>query len=107
MRQITGSVVAAGVLAWSVACAPAIRSTASEPLTPRQLAEFWEEPRDLAKRDAYWGPWGRDLAPKTDQTYQFVAQKTVGFSPGYTVKDENGVEWSVKQGPEAGVEVVV
>jgi hypothetical protein len=35
-----------------------------------------------------------------------VSAKSVGISPGYSVTDANGVEWSVKQGLEAKVEVV-
>ncbi len=39
--------------------------------------------------------------------YSVVEQDTVGFSPGAALKDENGREWSVKQGPEAHTEVVI
>ena len=46
-----------------------------------------------------------ELAPKPGQTYKVVEEKTTGFSPGFTVVDENGREWSVKQGPEAHTEV--
>lgn len=88
-------------------CATTIRSTAPGPVTPNAMTEFWEEPRNLATKDLYWGPWGQRLAPRPGQIFTFVEEKTSGFSPGYTVKDERGREWSVKQGPEAGVEVVV
>lgn len=95
----------------AVACtgcvAPLMRSTLSGPPTPGQSAELWEEPTDLADRNLFDGPWGKDLAPNPTATYAFVSAKTVGFSPGFAVTDEHGMEWSVKQGPEAQVEVVM
>lgn len=94
----------------AVACtgcaAPLMRSTLLGPPTPAQLAELWEEPTDLAERNLFDGPWGKDLAPNPTATYAFVSEKTVGVSPGFAVTDEHGVEWSIKQGPEAKVEVV-
>lgn len=106
MNRSAATVVAFG-LGLSVACAPAFRSTATGPMTPTLMAELWENPTDLAQRDLFWGPWGETLAPKPGQTYKVVEEKTTGFSPGFTVVDESGMEWSVKQGPEAHTEVAV
>jgi hypothetical protein len=39
-------------------------------------------------------------------TFTFVARDTGGWSPGFDVRDGNGLEWSVKLGPEAQSEVV-
>ncbi len=93
-----------------VACtgcaAPLMRSTLLGPPTPAQLSELWEEPTDPAERNLFDGPWGKDLAPNPTATYAFVSEKTVGVSPGFAVTDEHGMEWSIKQGPEAKVEVV-
>jgi hypothetical protein len=76
------------------------------------MAEFWVEPEDLASRDLYLGPWGAEHAPDPAAAYRFVARKAQGgmfnrkgFSPGYTVHGPDGVEWSVKLGPEAQSEV--
>lgn len=95
----------------AVACAgcvaPVMRQTLPGPRTPRQAAELWEHPHDLAERNLFDGPWSNELAPNPTATYTFVSQKTVGVSPGFAVTDEQGVEWSVKQGPEAKVEVVM
>jgi len=95
----------------AVACtacaAPLMRSTLSAPPTPGQSAELWEEPHDLADRNLFDGPWGQDFAPDPAATYTFVSKKTVGVSPGFAVTDERGTEWSVKQGREAKVEVVM
>jgi hypothetical protein len=94
-----------------VACggcaAPLMRSTLAGPPTPAQLTELWEDPKDLADRNLFDGPWGRALAPDATAVYTFVSAKTVGVSPGYSVRDERGMEWSVKEGPEAKVEVVM
>jgi hypothetical protein len=71
------------------------------------MAELWEEPKDLSTRDLFFGPFGKERAPNPRVTYRFVKEKTTGTSPGLTVKDDDGTEWSVKQGPEGPVEVVV
>jgi hypothetical protein len=97
---------AAAVLA--AACAkPAVRATVTPP-GPDLMAEFWVEPTDLASRDLFWGPGGREHAPKVDVPFQFLERdnKPLGYSPGFDVKDERGIEWSVKQGKEAQAEVV-
>jgi hypothetical protein len=39
-------------------------------------------------------------------TFQFKEEKVGGYSPGFTVTDQSGTEWSAKQGPEAQTEVV-
>ena len=90
------------------ACAPPpIRSTLPTAPTAAQMAELWEEPKNLSSRDLFLGPFGKNLAPNPHATFRFVKPKTSGTSPGFTVEDDNGVEWSVKQGPESQVEVVV
>ena len=109
MRRILLSSLVIALL--GVACtgcvAPLMRSTLPGPPTPGQSAELWEQPNDLAERNLFDGPWGKDLAPDPTATYAFVSAKTVGVSPGFAVTDEHGMEWSVKQGPEAKVEVVM
>jgi hypothetical protein len=105
MRQIFISALLAVTCTGCVA--PLMRSTLPGPPTPGQSAQLWEEPNDLAERNLFDGPWGKDLAPDPAATYAFVKAKTVGVSPGFAVTDEHGMEWSVKQGPEAKVEVVM
>jgi hypothetical protein len=103
-QMILGSLLAVA----STGCiAPIMRSTLAAPPTPAQSAELWEAPSDLAARNLFDGPWGKALAPDPAATYAFVSVKTAGVSPGFTVTDPDGMEWSVKQGPEAQVEVVV
>jgi len=104
MRQIFLSAI---LVACTGCIAPVMRSTLSSPATPDQLAELWEAPTDVSQQNLFDGPWGKELAPNPTATYAFVSAKTVGVSPGFAVIDEQGIEWSVKQGPEAKVEVVM
>ncbi|MBI2221898.1 MAG: hypothetical protein HYU53_11915 [Acidobacteria bacterium] len=85
---------------------PRIRRTAPRPPAPAQMAELWVEPSNIAARDLFWGPGGRALAPRNGATFTFKEEKAGGFSPGLTVEDAQGREWSAKQGPEAQTEVV-
>jgi hypothetical protein len=102
------SIAIAGLATVVLGCAPPqIRSTLTTAPTPAQMAEFWEEPKDLSTRDLFLGPFGMERAPNPRATYRYVKQKTTGNSPGFTVEDNDGTEWSVKQGPEGPVEVVV
>jgi hypothetical protein len=41
-----------------------------------------------------------------DTSFTFVARDTSGWSPGFDVRSRDGVDWSVKLGPEAQSEVV-
>jgi hypothetical protein len=70
---------------------------------PASISELWQEPS--APRDLFFGAGGERLAPKSD-TFTFVARDTSGWSPGFDVRDANGLEWSVKLGPEAQSEIV-
>lgn len=80
---------------------------------PPAGASMWVEPTDLATRDLYYGPWGRENAPDPKDVYDLVELKHSGVNLGMTVKDSKGREWSVKQpypgnlDSEAPVEVVV
>ena len=74
--------------------------------TAAEDAQFWVEPSDLARRDLFHGVGGDKHAPDPSATYRFVSKKS-GTSPGYTVLDPKGVEWSVKLGPEGQAEVTV
>lgn len=76
-------------------------------LTPGKMAEFWQEPGDLERRNLLHGPGGAGLAPDPNGRYTLTEADDKGFSPGYDVKDERGRDWSVKLGPESRTEVVV
>jgi hypothetical protein len=81
-----------------------IRPTVSSAIAAQQMAQLWREPDDIAATDVLKGPWP-DAAPDPNATYSFVRTKLHGNSPGLTVVDPKAVEWSVKQGDEAPVEV--
>jgi hypothetical protein len=85
---------------------PKIKRTTPRPPGSAATAELWVEPTDLRSRDLFWGPGGRPLAPQSGSTFTFKEEKVGGYSPGFTVKDATGREWSAKQGPEAQTEVV-
>ena len=69
------------------------------------IDELWQEPSAIARRDLFLGPGGSEMRPK-NSTFTFVARDMGGWSPGFDVRDQEGVEWSVKLGPEAQSEVV-
>jgi hypothetical protein len=77
------------------------------PTGAHQLAELWEEPADLSARALFDGPGGAEGAPDASTPYEFVSEKTGGFSSGFHVHDAAGHQWNVKQGPEAQTEVVL
>jgi hypothetical protein len=90
---------------------PQVRPVNPSPQTP--LTELWERPDDLARRDLYFGPWGKDYAPDPRAVYTFVKPKRSGKNPGMTVVDPAGRRWQVKQAPhddkvpEGPIEVTV
>lgn len=71
------------------------------------LAELWSPPDDIASRDLLHGEGGASMAPDPARSFVFVKEKEGGTSPGYTVKDRDGVTWNVKMGVEAQPEVAV
>src|SRR5688572_30105540 len=109
MRQITSrprsiTVFAAAIAAVTVAaCTRQVRNVQLTPAAPAVIAELWQAP--LEPRDLFHGPGGKGGVPR-EQAFIFVAEDTTGWSPGFDVRDDNGMEWSVKTGPEAQSEVV-
>jgi hypothetical protein len=87
-----------GVLAGAQTPTPAAHAPA--------IDELWIDPTDLEQRDLFRGPAMGPGAPDATTTFTFVKEDTSGRSPGYDVRDANGVVWSVKLGPEAQSEVL-
>ncbi|MGH9331166.1 MAG: hypothetical protein ACRD09_12040, partial [Vicinamibacterales bacterium] len=104
--RIAVTAAAAVLLAAAIACAPALRSTASAPPTPADMAELWQEPADLESRDLLHGPGGKAGVPSPDVAWRFQSADTTGYSRGYDVTGPDGGEWDVKMGPEAQTEIV-
>ena len=69
------------------------------------VAELWQSPTDLEQRDLLHGSGGQALKPR-ETSFSFVSEDKSGWSPGFDVRDREGVTWSVKLGPEAQTEVV-
>jgi hypothetical protein len=67
-------------------------------------AVLWRNPDDIKSRNLFYGPGGDKDAPHT--TYTFEKEDMDGTSPKFIVRDENGVKWKVKMGPEARPETV-
>ena len=66
-------VIAAAVAA-SFACAGVAKPIKPSARVPG--ATLWAEPVDLATRDLYYGPWGRDAAPDPNAVYKLVERNT-------------------------------
>lgn len=90
-------------LATSAALAPASNESLRQ-VAP--IAELWEEPRELEKRDLFLGPPSDQVPPPVAGAgFQFVAEDSSGASPGFEVVDSSGRHWDVKLGVEAQSEV--
>ena len=92
-------------LAGVMACSRAVRNVQVTPPPAPSMAELWQEPVDLTTRDLFDGPGGPEHRPRLT-AFAFVAEDTTGYSPGFDVRDQAGISWSVKTGPEAQSEVV-
>jgi len=86
-------------------CNPPVHPTVQPADAQRKMAELWNQPGDMASRDLFNGPWSARHAPDPHATYTFLKPKAGGTSPGLHAVDPDGLEWSVKQGPESNVEV--
>ena len=67
-------------------------------------AALWRDPADLASRDLYYGPGGKEHEPRG--LFTFEQEDRRGSSPKFDVVDERGVRWRVKMGGEARPETV-
>lgn len=65
-----------------------------------QKAEvLWRDPGNIPKRDLYYGPGSKALAPTPP--FRFVKEVKDGSNPKFEVEDARGAKWRVKLGPEA------
>jgi hypothetical protein len=70
-----------------------------EEITVSGPGTLWRDPQDLAYRDLYYGPGGKEHEPLPP--FLFGKEDMAGSSPKFTVTDANGVKWKVKLGQEA------
>jgi len=66
-------------------------------------AVLWHDPTDIESRNLLYGSGGEDRQPHG--TFTFLAEDTEGTNPKLDVRDQDGVKWKVKLGPEASPEV--
>src|SRR6186997_885666 len=79
--------------------------TTPDPSGTADISQLWREPSDLETRDLLIGPAAGAPKPAAVR-FTFVKADRTGHSPGYELRDQNGIEWSVKLGTEAQTEVV-
>ena len=96
MTRTCSLVLAAAIVVAASGCAGVGVPHASKAPKPAS-ASLWQQPSDLASRDLFYGPWGKENAPDPNGTYELVELKHTGVNLGMTVKDDKGREWSVKQ----------
>ena len=65
---------------------------------------IWRDPGNIRKRDLYYGPGSKALAPAPP--FRFLKEVKEGGMPKFDVEDARGVKWRVKLGPEAQAETV-
>jgi len=103
--RAVASLAAAALVSTSCVAGRTVKTT-PDPSGTAAISQLWQEPVDLETRDLLVGPASN--APRPDPpTFTFLEADQGGFSPGYRVRDRNGVEWSVKLGSEAQTEVAV
>jgi hypothetical protein len=116
MTQRTRSTASFVILTLAAGSLPACRASVRPTVDPRiaPVTELWESPRDIARSDLFFGPWGESHAPDPHSVFTFRATKETGSNPGMTVADESGHVWHVKQwrpvdkqGAEAPVEIAL
>ena len=103
LRQMS-VVIAAIVIAFDVAACAGGKRLSVVPSAAEPGAILWQQPTDLATRDAYYGPWGSRRAPDPKAIYTLVERKHSGVNLGMTVVDPQGREWSVKQPYPSGLD---
>ncbi len=69
-----------------------------------ERALLWSDPRDVRSRDLFYGPGGKEHAPRLP--VKFVDEDREGGNPKFDVVDDAGKKWRAKLGLEAQPEVV-
>lgn len=87
-----------------IAANPSAAGDAKKVLQPKKASEnaagvLWVQPADIANRNLFYGPGGKEHEPHT--TFTFLREDLNGTNPKFDVRDENGTKWRVKLGAEA------
>ena len=105
--QILTVLVAAVVMGGPVSGKPSHKAKATDrraETTEGARPLLWRESADLESRDLFYGIGGAKHAPRPG-TFTFVKEDLDGSNPKYLVRDDAGVKWKIKLGPEAKPEV--
>lgn len=65
---------------------------------------MWQDPEDIASRNLYYGPGGKQHHPHGQ--FKFLKEDLDGSNPKFSVVDGDGVKWKIKLGIEARPETV-
>jgi len=86
----------------------AIHSPRSSATNPAQvdITQLWIQPDDIESRDLFVGAAPADHAPEAGAHFTLIKADRKGYSPGYDVRDAEGLMWDVKIGREAQTEIV-
>lgn len=98
------AIIVALVASLSAAACAGVKVPRAQTAPVPPHASFWSEPPDLAGRDTFYGPWGKQHAPDPNAVYRLIEIKHTGVNLGMTVKDEKDREWSVKQPYPGGLD---
>src|SRR5687767_12440700 len=66
---------------------------------------MWTEPADIASRNLYYGPGGKEMIPDLSRV-TFIEEEKGGYSTKYRVRDGRGRIWVAKLGKEAQTDSV-
>lgn len=93
-------IIASTLAAPSFTSAQSLRGLAPRPANHRVYTRaLWSEPTNIASRNLFYGAGGEEHKP--GNRLSFVEEEKGGSNPKFEVKDEQGVRWKVKLGPEA------
>ncbi len=105
MREITRAAVACALMSMVPASAGAAKKNAGQDTVG--IDALWVDPGDVAAKDLFYGPGGRDNAPRAGATYTLEKIDKTGHSDSYHLVGPDGRKWRAKIGDEVHSEIVV
>src|SRR5258707_506472 len=90
-------------LSMAILATPAVASEKKRDIAKANItvepAVLWRNPADITTRNLFYGPGGKEHEPHGPVT--FVKEDLDGTNPKIVARDQDGVKWKVKMGPEA------
>jgi len=103
-RRVLVMVLAAATYGYAAEREARTKHQAAVEFTKRKTDLLWRAPNDIASRNMFYGPGGREHQP--GHIFRFVKEDLTGSNPKFVVQDETGQKWKVKLGEEAKPETV-